>query len=1111
MPGLCLRARLRYGMPKRTDISSILVIGAGPIIIGQACEFDYSGVQAIKALKAEGYRVILVNSNPATIMTDPDLADATYIEPITPDFVEKIIAAEKPDALLPTMGGQTALNCALDLQKAGVLEKYGVELIGARADAIEKAEDRKLFREAMDRIGLENPRATIVAAPEIKDESGKVTGYDRILGLKQAMDVLEEIGLPAIIRPAFTLGGTGGGVAYNIEEYEAIVRRGLAASPVAQVLIDESLLGWKEYEMEVVRDKADNAIIICAIENIDPMGVHTGDSITVAPALTLTDKEYQIMRNASLAVLREIGVETGGSNVQFAVNPEDGRLVVIEMNPRVSRSSALASKATGFPIAKIAAKLAVGYTLDELDNDITGVTPASFEPTIDYVVTKIPRFAFEKYRGIDTSLTTAMKSVGEAMAIGRNFQESFQKALCSLEIGLTGLNEIGFANEQDLRAALAQQRSDRLLIVADAFRMGLSLEEIYKVTSIDRWFLRQIAEIVAVEGEVKRDGLPTDNRAMTSVKALGFSDARLGELTGTSEAAARGHRHGLGVRPVYKRIDTCAAEFAAKTPYLYSTYEHPAWGKDEPECEAMISDRKKAMIIGGGPNRIGQGIEFDYCCCHAAFAMEDLGIESIMVNCNPETVSTDYDTSDRLYFEPLTFEHVSEIVAKEQGAGELTGVIVQFGGQTPLKLAPQLDAAGVPILGTSSQSIDLAEDREQFAALLDSLGIEQAPSATATTEEEAVAAAQKLGFPVMLRPSFVLGGRAMEICRNEEDIATFAKEALAAAAQASGGEASLFVDRYLSDAIEVDVDAICDGENVHIAGIMEHIEEAGVHSGDSACALPPFTLSPMIQSSLADQATSLAKALNVRGLINIQFAVKDREIYVLEANPRASRTVPFVAKAVNAPIAGIAAKVMAGRPLSDFDLSNASPDRIAVKEAVFPFARFPGVDPMLGPEMRSTGEVMGWADDFGAAFLKSQIGGGVRLPTSGRVFVSVKDSDKAGLLGGARALANLGFDIVATSGTADFLESRNIKVERVNKVVEGHPHIVDDMINGNVKLVFNTTEGAQSIRDSASIRKTASAQKIPYFTTLAASLASIEAIRALRDRPLDVQPLQSQT
>ncbi|MEO1027709.1 MAG: carbamoyl-phosphate synthase large subunit, partial [Pseudomonadota bacterium] len=785
-------------MPKRTDISSILVIGAGPIIIGQACEFDYSGVQAIKALKSEGYRVILVNSNPATIMTDPDLADATYIEPITPAFVEKIIAAEKPDALLPTMGGQTALNCALDLQKAGILDKYGVELIGARADAIEKAEDRKLFREAMDRIGLENPRATIVAAPEIKDEDGKVTGYDRITGLKQAMDFLEDIGLPAIIRPAFTLGGTGGGVAYNVEEYEAIVRRGLAASPVAQVLIDESLLGWKEYEMEVVRDKADNAIIICAIENVDPMGVHTGDSITVAPALTLTDREYQIMRNASLAVLREIGVETGGSNVQFAVNPKDGRLVVIEMNPRVSRSSALASKATGFPIAKIAAKLAVGYTLDELDNDITGVTPASFEPTIDYVVTKIPRFAFEKYRGIDRSLTTAMKSVGEAMAIGRNFQESFQKALCSLETGLNGLNEVGFESEQDLRAALAQQRSDRLLIVADAFRMGLSLEDVHRITSIDRWFLRQIAELVEAEQAVQRDGLPNDKRAMTSLKALGFSDARLGDLTGTSETAARAHRHNLGVRPVYKRIDTCAAEFAAKTPYLYSTYEHPSWGQEEADCEAMISDRRKAMIIGGGPNRIGQGIEFDYCCCHAAFAMADLGLESIMVNCNPETVSTDYDTSDRLYFEPLTFEHVSEIVAKEQGAGELAGVIVQFGGQTPLKLAPDLDASGIPILGTSSDSIDLAEDREQFAALLDELGIEQAPSATARTEEEAVAAAKELGFPVMLRPSFVLGGRAMEICRNEDDIATFAKEALAAAASASGGEASLFLDRYLS-------------------------------------------------------------------------------------------------------------------------------------------------------------------------------------------------------------------------------------------------------------------------------------------------------------------------
>ncbi|MEO1475606.1 MAG: carbamoyl-phosphate synthase large subunit, partial [Pseudomonadota bacterium] len=862
-------------MPKRTDISSILVIGAGPIIIGQACEFDYSGVQAIKALKSEGYRVILVNSNPATIMTDPGLADATYVEPITPDFVEKIIAAEKPDALLPTMGGQTALNCALDLQKSGVLDKYGVELIGARADAIEKAEDRELFRKAMDRIGLENPRAAIIQAPEVKNEDGDVVDYDRITGLKMAVDVLDDIGLPAIIRPAFTLGGTGGGVAYNREEYEEIIRSGLAASPVAQVLVDESLLGWKEFEMEVVRDKADNCIIICAIENVDPMGVHTGDSITVAPALTLTDREYQVMRNASLAVLREIGVETGGSNVQFAVNPDDGRLVVIEMNPRVSRSSALASKATGFPIAKIAAKLAVGYTLDELDNDITGVTPASFEPTIDYVVTKIPRFAFEKYRGAEPVLTTAMKSVGEAMAIGRSFQESLQKALCSLETGLTGLDDVEFESDDALRAALAIQSPDRLRIVAQAFRSGMSVEDVHGITSYDLWFLRQIAEIVEVEASVQRDGLPKDSAGLLSLKSMGFSDARLATLSGETERGVRAIRQAAGVRPVYKRIDTCAAEFAAKTPYLYSTYEQPPFGQIEAQCEAGVSDRKKAIILGGGPNRIGQGIEFDYCCCHAAFAMEDLVIESIMVNCNPETVSTDYDTSDRLYFEPLTEEHVSEIIAKEQGAGELAGVIVQFGGQTPLKLATPLHEAGVPILGTSPISIDLAEDREQFAALLDTLGIKQAPSRTARTEEEALTAARSLGYPVMLRPSFVLGGRAMEICHTDADIIRFSKDALLEAMKTGRANPSLFLDRYLSDAIEVDVDAICDGVDVHIAGVMEHIEEAGVHSGDSACALPPYTLPPSIIGRLSEQAIALAKALKVTGLINIQFAVKD--------------------------------------------------------------------------------------------------------------------------------------------------------------------------------------------------------------------------------------------
>ncbi len=1086
-------------MPKRTDISSILVIGAGPIIIGQACEFDYSGVQAVKALKDEGYRVILVNSNPATIMTDPELADATYIEPITPEIVEKIIEVEKPDALLPTMGGQTALNCALDLHYAGILEKHGVELIGARAEAIEMAEDRALFREAMDRIGLENPRATIVSSP--RDEKGK---YDRITGLKRAMDALETVGLPAIIRPAFTLGGTGGGVAYNVEEYEEICRSGLAASPNAQILVDESLLGWKEYEMEVVRDKADNAIIICAIENIDPMGVHTGDSITVAPALTLTDKEYQVMRNASIAVLREIGVETGGSNVQFAVNPEDGRLVVIEMNPRVSRSSALASKATGFPIAKIAAKLAVGYTLDELDNDITGVTPASFEPTIDYVVTKIPRFAFEKYKGTEPVLTTAMKSVGEAMAIGRNFKESFQKALNSLETGLTGLNEMEFEDETKLRAALAIQSPDRIRVVAQAFRSGLSVDEIYAITSIDKWFLRQFEEIVAEENKIRSQGLPDDAFALTDIKAMGFSDKRLAELTGKTEQAVRDQRHALDVRPVYKRIDTCAAEFAAKTPYLYSTYEHPLFGQDKPDCESLPTAREKVVILGGGPNRIGQGIEFDYCCCHAAFAMEDLGVESIMVNCNPETVSTDYDTSDRLYFEPLTDEHVLEIINKESGTGHLRGVIVQFGGQTPLKLASPLHRQNIPLLGTSPESIDLAEDRAQFAALLDKLGIQQAPSRTARSVDEAQIKANEIGYPVMLRPSFVLGGRAMEIARDDDDLRKFAAEAL----QVSG-DASLFIDRYLSDATEVDVDAICDGENVHVAGIMEHIEEAGVHSGDSACALPPFTLSPALQGRLAEQTSALARELKVRGLINIQFAVKDDEIYVLEATPRASRTVPFVAKAVGAPIAAIAAKVMAGEKLTEFDLTHAHPRRVAVKEAVFPFARFPGVDPQLGPEMRSTGEVMGWDDDFGTAFLKSQMGCGVILPTEGAVFISVKDSDKTGVIEAARDLVELGFTLVATSGTAAHLEAEGLPVRAINKVNEGQPHIVDAMINGEIQLVFNTTEGATSIADSASIRRTAVARKIPYYTTLAASIASVRAISSMTSREISVRALQS--
>ncbi|WP_018995865.1 carbamoyl-phosphate synthase large subunit [Hirschia maritima] len=1103
-------------MPKRTDIQSILVIGAGPIVIGQACEFDYSGVQAIKALKEEGFRIILVNSNPATIMTDPDLADATYIEPITPEFVAKIIAKEKPDAILPTMGGQTALNTALALDKDGTLEKYNVELIGAKADAIEKAEDREKFQVAMENIGLENPKSVIVEAPKKYDANGKETGKDVLEGLKQCFDALDDLGLPAIIRPAFTLGGTGGGVANNREEYEAICRSGMEASPTGQILIDESLLGWKEYEMEVVRDTADNCIIICSIENIDPMGVHTGDSITVAPALTLTDKEYQIMRNASIAVLREIGVETGGSNVQFAVHPETGRLVVIEMNPRVSRSSALASKATGFPIAKIAAKLAVGYTLDELDNDITGVTPASFEPTIDYVVTKIPRFAFEKYKGADEMLSTSMKSVGEAMAIGRTFQESFQKALRSLETGFCGLNEVEIPNlgkgddYNALMAACSQPTRQRLLVIAQAMRHGLSVEDIHKASSVDLWFLRQFADLIETEKNLQRDGLPASAEEMNLIKSKGFSDERLAMLTEKSEADVRAYRQGLGVRPVYKRIDTCAAEFAAKTPYLYSTYETGMMAEDgsilPAECEAQPSTRKKAMILGGGPNRIGQGIEFDYCCCHAAFAMEDLGIESIMVNCNPETVSTDYDTSDRLYFEPLTLEDVSEICHVEQATGDFSGVIVQFGGQTPLKLSQGLNEQNIPILGTSPDAIDLAEDRKRFSILLDETGLKQAPSGIATTVDEALAIAERVGYPVMVRPSNVLGGRAMEIAHDDSDLKDYGAKALDAA---EGG--NLLVDRYLSDAIEVDVDAICDGENTHVAGIMQHIEEAGVHSGDSACSIPPYSLSQPIQDELARQARILADALNVKGLMNVQFAVKDDEVFVLEANPRASRTVPFVAKAVGKPLAAIAAKIMADEKLGQFELGEGpiKPPRIAVKEAVFPFARFNGVDPALGPEMRSTGEVMGIDETFEAAFLKSQIGAGVDLPQSGTCFISVKKSDKTAAIETAKQLKKLGFSIIATSGTARDIKEEGIDVDVVNKVLEGRPHIVDKIADGDVQLVINTTEGAQSMLDSASIRRTALIKGVPYYTTISGGHAAVRAISALKESPLEAGSLQS--
>lgn len=1103
-------------MPKRTDISSILVIGAGPIIIGQACEFDYSGTQAIKALKEEGYRVILVNSNPATIMTDPEFADATYIEPITPDIVAKIIAKERPDALLPTMGGQTALNCALKLDEMGVLAEYGVEMIGAKADAIDKAENRQRFRDAMTSIGLESAR------------SGVANTVD------EAFAILERTGLPSIIRPSFTLGGTGGGIAYNKAEFEKIVKEGLDASPTTEVLIEESLLGWKEFEMEVVRDRKDNAIIICAIENVDPMGVHTGDSITVAPALTLTDKEYQIMRNASIACLREIGVETGGSNVQFAVNPKDGRLIVIEMNPRVSRSSALASKATGFPIARVAAKLAVGYTLDELTNEITGATPASFEPTIDYVVTKIPRFAFEKFKGAATDLSTAMKSVGEVMAIGRNFAESMQKALRGLETGLDGFNrmpELEGAGREVITAALSRRTPDRLLKVGQAFREGMTVEEIAAVTFYDPWFLRHIEAIIAAEAEVQTNGLPSDAALLRRLKSMGFSDKRLATLAvrsvgvagglgetqakrsgllhdalqamagATSADEVRRLRQKLGVNPVFKRIDSCAAEFEAVTPYMYSTYEAPTFG--EPECEAMPSDRKKIVILGGGPNRIGQGIEFDYCCVHACFALAEQGFETIMVNCNPETVSTDYDTSDRLYFEPLTDEDVLEILRVEQSRGELVGVIVQFGGQTPLKLAQALEDAGIPILGTSPDAIDLAEDRERFAKLVSKLKLRQPDNGIARSRDEAAAVAARIGYPVLLRPSYVLGGRAMEIVDSEAQLDNY----IATAVNVSG-DSPVLIDQYLRDAIECDVDALCDGTEVRIAGVMQHIEEAGVHSGDSACTLPPYSLPPEIIAEMERQAEALAHALGVKGLMNIQFAVKDGEVYLIEVNPRASRTVPFVAKAIGQPVAKIAARVMAGEPLANFPAFKRDLPYMAVKEAVFPFARFPGADPVLSPEMKSTGEVMGIDATFEAAFLKSQLGAGMVPPQSGTVFVSVKNTDKAVILPAVRQLIDHGFRVIATGGTQSYLAEQGLAVERVNKVAEGQPHIVDKIIDGDIALIFNTTEGWQSLEDSKSIRQAALAGKVPYYTTATASVAAAMAISAIRPDQLEVRSLQ---
>ncbi|MDG1408053.1 MAG: carbamoyl-phosphate synthase large subunit [Octadecabacter sp.] len=1140
-------------MPKRTDIKSIMIIGAGPIVIGQACEFDYSGAQACKALREEGYRVVLVNSNPATIMTDPNMADATYIEPITPAVVAKIILKERPDALLPTMGGQTGLNTALaademtisqlfegaELQAVldefganaadkSILEVAGVEMIGAKREAIEMAEDRQLFREAMDRLGIENPKATIVTAPTKDKNAPRVNDkFDIPAGIAIAMDALEDIGLPAIIRPAFTMGGTGGGVAYNRAEYEHFCRTGMEASPVAQILVDQSLLGWKEYEMEVVRDTADNAIIVCSIENVDPMGVHTGDSITVAPALTLTDKEYQLMRTHSINVLREIGVETGGSNVQWAVNPADGRMVVIEMNPRVSRSSALASKATGFPIAKIAAKLAVGFTLDELDNDITGVTPASFEPSIDYVVTKIPRFAFEKFPGSEPYLTTAMKSVGEAMAIGRTFHESMQKALASMETGLTGFDDIEIEGAPDKAAitkALAKQTPDRIRVIAQAMREGLSNVDINAVTSFDPWFLDRIREIIDAEAVVKKDGLPMDENGLRQLKMLGFSDARLAILTGRDENNVRRARLNLGVTASFKRIDTCAAEFEAQTPYMYSTYEAPMMG--EVECEARPSYRKKVVILGGGPNRIGQGIEFDYCCCHACYALTDQGYETIMVNCNPETVSTDYDTSDRLYFEPLTFESVMEILRVELENGTLHGVIVQFGGQTPLKIAQALADEGIPILGTSPDSIDWAEDRERFQKLVQDLGLLQPNNGIASTDAQALEIAESIGFPLVIRPSYVLGGRAMEIVRDMGQLKRYITTAVVVS-----GDSPVLLDSYLSGAIEVDVDCLSDGENTHVAGIMQHIEEAGVHSGDSACSLPPHTLPDDIIEEIKRQTHALAIALKVIGLMNIQFAVKDGDVYLIEVNPRASRTVPFVAKATDSAVASIAARLMAGEPLSNFPmrapyaaaedpmdvmplgdaftLADPKTPWFSVKEAVLPFNRFPGVDTILGPEMRSTGEVMGWARSFDRAFLKAQMGAGVDLPTSGTVFFSIKDSDKNDqLVEAAQIVTDLGMMICATRGTAEWLSGKGIKAAVVNKVYEGGRTVADLLKDGEIVLVFNSTEGTAAVEDSRSIRAIALADRIPYYTTLSGSHAAALAMRAKAKGDLKVRALQ---
>ncbi len=1084
-------------MPKRTDIDSVLIIGAGPIVIGQACEFDYSGVQACKALRQEGYRVILVNSNPATIMTDPSVADATYIEPITTDFVTKIIAKEQPDALLSTMGGQTGLNVGFDLAKKGVLDKYGVEMIGANYEAIAKAEDRELFKKAMTRIGLDMPRSVMVRDKDDIEES------------------LATVGLPAIIRPSFTLGGEGGGVAYNRKEFSSIVASGIEASPTGEVLVEESIIGWKEFEMEVMRDNADNCIIVCSIENVDPMGVHTGDSITVAPALTLTDKEYQVMRNASISVLREIGVETGGSNVQFAVDPQSGRLVVIEMNPRVSRSSALASKATGFPIAKVAAKLAVGYTLDEIDNDITGVTPASFEPTIDYVVTKMPRFTFEKFADVEPLLTTAMKSVGEAMAIGATFSESLQKGLRSMEIGLAGLDPVQLPDSDSedradaILSALSRFTPDRLLLVADAFRANVSLNQVHSVTGYDPWFLSQIQQIVLREEGIRVQGLPKSNIGWRELKALGFSDVRLSVLAETSVSEVTERRTKCGVHPVYRRVDTCAGEFSAKTTYMYSTYETP-FSTNPVACESQPSERKKVIILGSGPNRIGQGLEFDYCCVHAAYGLREAGYETIMVNCNPETVSTDYDTSDRLYFEPLTDEDVIEIARVEASAGNLIGAIVQFGGQTPLKLARALQAAGLPIIGTTPDAIDLAEDRERFRKVLDDLRLKQPESGVCRNVEQALEITSRVGFPVLVRPSYVLGGRAMQIVHDAQAMERYIHEALQ-----TSGDAPVLIDRFLMDATEVDVDALCDGKDVYIAGIMEHIEEAGIHSGDSACSLPPHSLDPEVISELRTQTKALAMSLNVLGLMNIQFAIKEvsngHDIYILEVNPRASRTIPFVAKTTGVPVAKIAARVMAGEKLSAFNLQESAIRHVAVKESVFPFSRFPGVDVLLGPEMKSTGEVMGLDYDFATAFVKSQLACGTKLPAAGTVFVSVRDDDKPAIVELCSELLVMNFEIVATKGTASALEASGLPVRTINKVREGRPHLVDAITDGEVDLIFNTTQGAQAIADSFSLRRAALVNGVPYFTTVAGSRAAVGGIAALRQGALEVAPLHSYT